>query len=229
MSFLRNWGSVLKTNRGDDPNTLGNSDKMPPDTSPMDQPRRPDDPNSTMQLLARFRAGDQEALERLFERYLPVLVRWTSGRLPRWARDISDTHDLVQEATLQTFKNMEGFEHRGEGALQAYLRQAVMNRIRDQFRKLARSPSSTGLPPELPDEGTTPFEAVVGAELLDAYDAALDRLDASDREAIIARIELGLTYAELAEVTGKPTPDAARMAVARALVRLAEEMGRNGT
>ncbi len=104
-----------------------------------------------------------------------------------------------------------------------------MNRIRDQFRKSARSPSSTGLPSELQDEGTSPFEAAVGSQLLGAYDAALDRLDASDREAIIARIELGLTYAELAEVIGKPTPDAARMAVARALVRLAEEMGRDGT
>lgn len=194
----------------------------------MDHSRRPDDPDSTMHLLARFRSGDQDALDRLFERYVPQLRRWASGRLPRWARDISDTHDLVQEATLQTFKNMDGFEHRGDGALQAYLRQAVMNRIRDQFRKSARSPASTEISNELPDQGTSPFEAAVGAELLDTYDAALDRLDAHEREAIIARIELGLTYAELAEVIGKATPDAARMAVARALVRLAEEMGRDG-
>lgn len=195
----------------------------------MDHSRPLHDADSTMHLLERFRHGDRDALDRLFERYVPQLRRWASGRLPRWARDISDTHDLVQEATLQTFKNLDGFEHRGEGALKAYLRQAVMNRIRDQFRKSARSPSSTTLAEELLDRGTSPFEAAVGAELLDAYDAALDRLDGPDREAIIARIELGLTYSELAEITGKPTPDAARMAVARALVRLAEEMGRNGT
>ena len=63
--------------------------------------------------------------------------------------------------------------------------------------------------------------------MLDAYDEALDRLTASEREAIIGRIELGLTYPELATAMGKPGPDAARMAVARALVRLAEEMGRD--
>ena len=46
-----------------------------------------------------------------------------------------------------------------------------------------------------------------------------------DREAIIARVELGLSYEEMAEALNKPTPDAARKAAQRALVRLAEEMG----
>jgi RNA polymerase sigma factor (sigma-70 family) len=195
----------------------------------MDHPSLPPDPNSTLCLLERFRSGDHEALDRLFERYVPRLRQWASGRLPRWARDLSDTHDLVQDAALQTFKNIEGFEHRGEGALQAYLRQAVMNRITDEFRRSARKPDLTGISPALAEEGTSPFEAALGAELLAEYDAALDRLDPSDREAIVGRIELRLTYPELAVVAGKPSADAARMTVARALVRLAEEMGRDRT
>jgi hypothetical protein len=44
----------------------------------------------------------------------------------------------------------------------------------------------------------------------------------------VARVELDGTYEELAEVLGKPSADAARMTVSRALVRLAEEM-RRGT
>src|SRR5512138_714268 len=90
---------------------------------------------STSRLLARARDGDTRALDTLFARYLPPLRRWASGRLPRWARDISDTHDLVQETLLHTFRTVRGFEPRHEGALQAYLRRAVMNRIRDEIRK----------------------------------------------------------------------------------------------
>jgi DNA-directed RNA polymerase specialized sigma24 family protein len=66
----------------------------------------------------------------------------------------------------------------------------------------------------------------IGQEALEQYDAALGRLRADERELIVARVELGLTYHEVAEVLGKPSNDAARMAVARALVRLSEEMGR---
>lgn len=199
-----------------------------PASPPADE-RPDDDADSTIHLLTRFQRGDQDALDRLFARYLPRLRRWASGRLPRWARDVADTHDLVQEVVLQTFRNIRGFEHRGEGALQAYLRQAVMNRIRDEFRKSGRRPELTDVDTGIQDAATSPLEAAVGAELLDDYDAALSRLTSDEREAIIARVELGLTYAEMAEALGKPSPDAARMAVTRALVRLAEEMGRSGS
>ena len=71
----------------------------------------------------------------LFARHLPPLKREASGRLLRWARDISDTFDVVQETMMQTFKRLDAFEPRSEGALQAYLRQAVINRIRNQGRQ----------------------------------------------------------------------------------------------
>jgi dipeptidyl aminopeptidase/acylaminoacyl peptidase len=54
------------------------------------------------------------------------------GRLPVFAKDIADTHDLVQDALFQVFRNLREFEYRGEGALHAYLRQAVINRIRGE-------------------------------------------------------------------------------------------------
>ena len=55
---------------------------------------------------------------------------------------------------------------------------------------------------------------------------ALQRLTGEEREAIIARVEMGYSYEELAEALGKPTSEAARKAARRALVRLAEEMKR---
>src|SRR5918999_5032895 len=99
-----------------------------------------DDLDSTFQLISRARNGDPEAIERLFARHLKPLQRWASGRLPQWARDLADTDDLVQETLLQTFKKIGDFEPRRVGALQAYLRQAVLNRLRDELRRKARQP-----------------------------------------------------------------------------------------
>src|SRR3954452_22439030 len=94
------------------------------------------DPDSTTQtLLRRAAEGDGEAADRLFSRYAPALRQWARGRLPRFARDIADTSDIVQETLLQTFRNLDHFEYRGDGALLAYLRQSLMNRIREELRR----------------------------------------------------------------------------------------------
>jgi DNA-directed RNA polymerase specialized sigma24 family protein len=57
---------------------------------------------STVVLLEKAKAGDREALDSLFARYLPPLRRWACGRLPAGARDLLDTHDVVQDVLLQT-------------------------------------------------------------------------------------------------------------------------------
>ena len=66
----------------------------------------------------------------------------------------------------------------------------------------------------------------MGVEAAAAYEQALTRLKPEEREAVIGRVELGLSYDELALALEKPTADAARKAAQRALVRLAEEMER---
>ncbi|HET7746877.1 MAG TPA: sigma-70 family RNA polymerase sigma factor [Vicinamibacteria bacterium] len=187
------------------------------------------DPESTFHLLERVRTGDAGALDTLIGRYLPRLRRWASGRLPRWARDVTDTDDLVQDTLLRSFRHMESFEPRNEGALQAYLRQAVVNRIRDELRHRKRTPAVGELDSGHPADSPSPLEAAIGAEGVARYDAALARLKEEDRDAIVGRVELGLTYAELAEAMGKPSPDAARKAAERALLRLAQEMKRAAT
>lgn len=181
---------------------------------------------ATLQLLQRARAGDRTALETLIARYLPRLKRWASGRMPIWARDVADTDDIVQDAVLRTFARINDFEPRREGALQAYLRQAILNRIRDELRRAGSRTPSIELDPHSPDPGASPFEYAVGAEMAERYEAALSSLSDDDREAIVTRVELGGTYQEVAAALGKPSADAARMAVGRALLRLAEAMGR---
>ncbi len=186
------------------------------------------DPESTAKLLARAREGEPNALEVLFARYLPPLQRWTSGRLPRWARDVADTNDLVQDTLLHTFKQIEDFEPRTEGALHAYLRQAVKNRIRDEIRKRQRRGAKEGVDSDVIDKEPSPLEQAIGQQAMDRYEAALGRLREEDRDILIGRIELGLTYEELAAAAEKPSADAARKAAQRALVKLVEEMQHGG-
>ena len=180
--------------------------------------------DSTAVLIQRVRAGDKHSLERLIQRHVAPLRRYVSGRLPRWARDLADTDDLVQDTLLRTFSKMDSFEVRGAGALQAYLRQAVMNRLRDELRRKGRAPAFVDVDEQhLVGQGS-PLEEAIGAEAAARYVAALARLEPEEREAIIGRVEMEYSYADLADVLGKPTADAARKATRRALLRLAEEM-----
>jgi RNA polymerase sigma-70 factor (ECF subfamily) len=185
------------------------------------------DPETSVALLERVRAGDREALDALLQRYVPALRRWARGRLPRWARDLADTEDLVQDTVIRTLRNLSTFEHRHASALQAYLREAVLNRIRDECRRVGRRPGVDDLDERLPDRGVSPLEAAIGARALARYETALQQLRPDEREVIVGRIEMGYSYAEMAEILGKPSPGAARVATSRALLRLAEIL-RNG-
>lgn len=141
---------------------------------------------------------------------------------------MADTEDLVQETVIQTLKRIETFEPRGEGALQAYLRQAILNRIREELRRANRRPPRSELDSQAQGEARSPLDEAIGHEAVERYERALGTLRREDREAIVARIELGYTNEEVAELLGKPTANAARMAVERAIVRLAKAMGNAG-
>jgi RNA polymerase sigma-70 factor (ECF subfamily) len=184
------------------------------------------DREATGELIDRARRGDQDAVERLFTRHLRPMQRWASGRLPRWARDVADTDDLVQDALLQTFKRIGDFEPRGVGALQAYLRQAVVNRLRDELRRKGRRPDSTDVDDKDLQAAGSPLEEAMSREAVEHYQRALQRLKPEERELVVGRVEMEFTYEELAQVLGKPSSEAARKAAQRALVRLAEEMKR---
>jgi len=181
--------------------------------------------DATRELLHRAKEGDREALEQLMSRYLPRLRRWASGRLPRYARSLLDTADLVQDTLLRVIEGLDRIEVRGPGGFQSYLRTAVLNRIRDEVRWAARRPGPDGVPETLPDRQPTPIENVIGTELLERYEAGMARLDERNQQLLHLRIELDYDYEEIAAMTGRGSRNTARMAVQRALSRLADEMG----
>ena len=148
------------------------------------------DLESTFDLIERARHGDQASLERLMSRHLGPLRRWATGRLPSWARALCDTDDIVQDALFRTLRRIERFDVRRDGALQAYLRKAVMNRVRDELRRTARAPAMVDGEALDLQAGESPLEHAIGRETFDRYQAALARLQPEEREAIVARVEL---------------------------------------
>jgi len=179
---------------------------------------------STESLLRRVRAGEEAARDILLCRYLVPLRKWAHGRLPRSARDLLDTDDLVHDTLVRTMRHLGSFIPDGDGAFLAYLRRVLLNRIHDQIRRAGRRPGQQPLTEALPAHGRTPLEDVMSTEILENYDRAIDSLPANQQEAIMLRLEMGFTYEEIAQALGAPSANAARMIVARALIKLAETM-----
>jgi RNA polymerase sigma factor (sigma-70 family) len=182
------------------------------------------DPESSRELIRRAQAGETEALNDLLARYLPRLRHWASRRLPSHARDLGDTDDLVQKALMRTLNNLSTFVYRADGSFYAYLRQAVMNQLRDELRRAGRRPEHKDLAESAPDASVSPLDAAIGREAVERYERALEQLSEADQEAVILRVEFGFSFQEIADAVGKPSADAARMAVGRALETLAALM-----
>jgi RNA polymerase sigma-70 factor, ECF subfamily len=200
-----------------------NPSQLPPSTRASSANHGPLE--ATTVLLRRLRAGDIGARDMLFERCLPALRRWARGRLPDYARNLVDTNDLVQDTLIAALKHVDHFDPRHDGALMAYLRQTLSNRIRDEIRRVKRRPTAP-LDDAQPDCNASPLDRAIGRQGIERYERALRSLNELDREAIVLRIELQHTYEEIAALLAKPSSEAARAAVVRALAKLVREMDR---
>ena len=181
--------------------------------------------SSTIDLLRRIKSGDESARGDLYRRYQPRLRQWARGKLPSWARDGLDTDDIVQDALLKTLDKLEDFEPRHDGALQGWLYTILRNRIRDEVKKARRRPSPDVINSRQVDPSPSPAQEAIGSETQRRYEEALDRLRDEERAVIVMRVEWNFSYEMIALETSKRTANAARMAVSRALVQLAREMG----
>jgi RNA polymerase sigma-70 factor (ECF subfamily) len=173
-------------------------------------------------LLTKARSGDVEAREELYRRFLPVLSRWAHRRLPLRARDLVDTADLVQMTLLRAVNRMEQFEARGEGAFLGYLRHILLNVVRDEIRRSSTRGPHAPLDETLASPYASVVEQVIGIEQMERYQRGLEMLTQEQQQAVLLRVEFGYTYAQIAEALAKPSSDAARMMVVRALAELAE-------
>lgn len=183
------------------------------------------DAMATVELVERARGGDETAWELLMRRYRGPLQRFARSRLARQPRRLADTDDVVQDVTINVFRRLHRIELRFPGALLAYLRRSVSNRVADEHRRAVRQGPTATLDDNLPDDHQSPLDATIDRDKVRAYRTALLALCPDDRLAIVMRLERGEGYDVIAARLGKPTPNAARVAVARAMFKLARQMG----
>jgi DNA-directed RNA polymerase specialized sigma24 family protein len=181
-------------------------------------PERAPSENSTVALIARFKAGDRRVLGTLYTRYLTPFQRWVQCRTPAWARHSIKTETLVEKSLHRSLDERE-LESSPPSCFQNHLRRKILDGLEDELSHITPHRKAET------HSRSSALESGIGRRSCDRYESALKRLSDEDRETIIARIELGFPYSKIAEVLGKSSPEEARQAIIQALLRLAREMG----
>ena len=176
--------------------------------------------DSTQALVSRAREGDRVALDLIADRYHDTLLRYAHGRIPRLARGLVETVDMVQVALARVLGHLDRVDASAPGSLLAYLRTAVLNQIRDEIRRAQRRPQTTELDDRLRAAEPDPLESAISRQEAERYTDAVLQLPADQREAFLMKVEMGRSYREIADKLGRPSQEAARMLVRRAIFGL---------
>jgi RNA polymerase sigma factor (sigma-70 family) len=167
---------------------------------------------------------EQKTVDVLLRQLLPSLRRWARGRLPSGVRGHFDTGDLIQDVVSRSVPHLKDFDTREVGGFQAYLRKAILNRVRDHARWLRRHPVAVELDDNCASDNTTPLESAIRRQSRQRFGEALLGLRSKDRQLILARLELQSTFPEIARRFNLASAAAARMAVNRAVRRLKDSL-----
>ena len=155
-----------------------------------DNPRLGQDSDAA--LLGRYRNGELTAFETLYDRHAPALFLYAKTQV----RDAAFAEDVVQESFIRLLSADPG---RLAGSARPFLYTVARNLIADEGRRAAvRSRSRTLLARQADGPPPTQREA----EIL----AALDRLPDDQREVVLLKIYSGLTFDEIAGLTGAAPP-----------------------
>jgi RNA polymerase sigma factor (sigma-70 family) len=182
--------------------------------------------DSTADLVFKARRGDRSAENEIVRRNLPELTQYARGRLPGAARGGSDTEDLVQDTMIQALKRLSTFDPTRRGGFQAYLRTSLRHRVCDEVRRSIRAPQISSIQ-DTPDRGPTPHDVIAAQETVASYKRALATLRPNYRALVQAHIERDWTHEQIARMFGKPSVNAARVALGRAIGRLIVAMSRD--
>ena len=193
--------------------------------------------DQTIDLVRRAHDGDSQALQSLFGRYYERVRRMVRLRLGAALRHRMDSGDILQETFLEALRTFDRFEMRDQGSFINWLARLAENRIRDAAdyhgalkrtagREVPLSPGdqSTEVDLGLQAGGLLPSESAEAAEQVQRLEAAIERLSVEDRELILLRNYAGAAWDTVAQLTGRPSPDAARVAHKQVIVRLSQLM-----
>jgi RNA polymerase sigma-70 factor (ECF subfamily) len=161
------------------------------------------------ELVARARAGDQDAFRLLFDRYHRRAYSLAFGVV----RNADDALDVAQEAFIKAHRHLDKFK--GTSSFYTWFYRIVMNLSIDHLRKHKRNrkvdwSESFGRDPEAVGEeallprilGQNPAKAAVRREIREQIALALENLSDNHRAVLVMRELEGLSYEEMAEVMG---------------------------
>ncbi len=188
-----------------------------------------DEARTVRDLLARARAGDRAALERLFglcRGYVQVLAR---ARLDSWLQAKADPSDLVQQTLLDAYRGFDQFQGGTSAEWLAWLRRILEHNAADHVRhyrdtakrRVAREVPLDGLL-EVPAGGATPSQELLRRERELLVADALARLSDEHQEVILLRNLQRLPFDEVARRMGRSRP-AVQMLWMRAVRKLQEQ------
>ena len=197
-----------------------------------------DDPfDQTIDLVRRAQDGDAQALQALFGRYYERVRRMVRLRLGTALRHRLDSGDILQETFMEALRTFNRFEMRDHGSFINWLARLAENRIRDAADyhgalkraagrevPLAPGDQSTEVDLGLKAGGLLPSESADAAEQVQRLEAAIERLSDEERELILLRNYAGAAWDVVARLTGRPSPDAARVAHKQVIVHLSQLM-----
>jgi RNA polymerase sigma-70 factor (ECF subfamily) len=175
------------------------------------------DTDTDESLLARARAGDEEAFLSIYTRHRVAMYRFAC----RLLGDSSAAEDVTHDCFLSLFKHPERFDPARGASLRTYLFAAVRHLSLKQFRRAAQET----LIDEAADEQSAPdaeqpLSRVLEAELSAAVRAAVESLPALQREVLILFEFEDLSVQEIAVVVGAEANTVkSRLARARAGLR----------
>jgi len=172
-------------------------------------------------LVTRTREGDQDAFRVLVERHGVRLFQLTY----RMTGNEQDAEDVVQEAFLRAYKQIERFESRANFG--TWLHRIAVNcsldllrkRQRQQERKQEREPARAPEIHSIPDGAPAPDHHVFNAEIQERIESALDLLTPLERAAFVMRHFEERSIAEIGKVLDLGD-SAAKQAIFRAVQKV---------
>ena len=163
----------------------------------------PHEDDSDLELVARWKGGDQRAATRLVERHADAVARFVGGL---GARHVVD--DVVQDTFVRAFASIDGF--RGESSLRTWLFTIARRLVLDQRRSERRRGEQVEVRDDDVRTDNDPLDTVVADETERRMRHAVARLTPTQREVFVLRVSEGMSYKEIADSVGT-TEGAARV------------------
>jgi RNA polymerase sigma-70 factor (ECF subfamily) len=147
-------------------------------------------------LKWRFKRGSREALARIYEKYVHLLLSVAMGLL----NDPHEAEDVVQDVFVSFAKGAGDFGVKG--SLKAYLATSVVNRVRDRVRRERVQEHRLDRPGTMPHDQDGPEELLVYSERCERLSRALAELPYEQREVVVLKIKQEMTLKEIAKLQG---------------------------